>query len=507
MKRTSVGAVTLVILVGAWFLVGRAHDRVYRFHYENVLGTSMALTVLASSESAARAAESAVIGQIARDAQILSGYEPTSEFSRWFKTQHEATPVSAELFEVLGLFDTWRDRTGGALDPSSERVSRVWKEAAARNELPSEDDVSAAVTEVRQPDWRLDPVAGTAEHLNTTPLLLNSFTKIYIVDRAASVAMASAGIRGVVVNVGGDLVTRGAWTERVRVADPIDHAENGTPLANLSVQNRAVATSGGYRRGFDIKGRHYSHIVDPRTGRPTGHVLSATVVAGHAVDAGALATAFCVLSPEESETLAARIPNVDFLLVLADGSRIESPGWRALEVPPTRTLAVPNPVATLHASEQTWSPAFELTVSMQLARPGGFPKRPYVAVWIEDQDKFPVRTIALWFGGTRWLPELRAWSRSNRVREATEGTDITESISSATRSPGSYSFKWDGKDQHGKLVKAGTYMVLIEVAREHGTYQILRQSMDFSGVPKRVELAGNDEVDAAVLDYHKAGGL
>ena len=40
-------------------------------------------------------------------------------------------------------------------------------------------------------------------------------------------------------------------------------------------------------------------------------------------------------------------------------------------------------------------PEFELTVPVELARPGGMAKRPSVAIWIEDADRRPVRTIAL----------------------------------------------------------------------------------------------------------------
>ena len=69
-----------------------------------------------------------------------------------------------------------------------------------------------------------------------------------------------------------------------------------------------------------------------------------------------------------------------------------------------------------------------------------------------------------------------------------EGTEIIGSVSSATRSPGRYTFKWDMKDQQGKPVKPGTYTVCIEAAREHGTYQIMRQAMDFSGAAKQVDV-------------------
>lgn len=77
------------------------------------------------------------------------------------------------------------------------------------------------------------------------------------------------------------------------------------------------------------------------------------------------------------------------------------------------------------------------------------------------------------------------------------------SVSSATRPAGKYTLKWDGKDNQGKLVKPGKYTVFIEASREHGTYQLMRQEMDFNGAPKQFNLTGNVEIASASLDYCK----
>ena len=111
-----------------------------------------------------------------------------------------------------------------------------------------------------------------------------------------------------------------------------------------------------------------------------------------------------------------------------------------------------------------------------------------LSAWVEDKDKYPVRTLALWFKGERWLPDLRAWHHSDQLRALAEGSDITTSVSSATRSPGKYTLKWDGKDNGGKLVKAGKYTVYIEAAREHGTYQLMKQEIDFSASRGAIEV-------------------
>jgi thiamine biosynthesis lipoprotein ApbE len=438
-----------------------------------------------------------VLSEIDREAKILSGYDPESEFSRWFQTRDESVPVSSELFEVLNRFDRYRELTGGALDPAAETITQVWKSAAEAHRLPGETELSTAAAAARGPHWSLDAARHTATHLSGTPLILNSFTKSYIAGRAADAALACSGVAGVVLNIGGDLVVRGQRTEFVSIADPRNDAENAEPIARIQVQDRTVATSGGYRRGVEIGGRFYSHIVDPRTGQPADAILSSTVVAKDPSDAGALATAFSVLAPEESARVADSVPGVEYLLIARDGRRFASPGWNRL------ALAVSAAAVSQEPQEAgLWDPNFRLTIAFELAQiQGGRARRPYVAVWIEDKDRFPVRTLALWGRKPRYIPELRAWAHSDAIRKAAEKRDLASSISSATRPPGKYTLEWDGKDNSGKLVKAGTYTVNIEAAREHGTYQILRQEMEFTGTLKRIELKGGTEITAAILDY------
>jgi thiamine biosynthesis lipoprotein ApbE len=489
---------TISLPVATIFIAASLGEGQFVFHHENVLGTSLELKVAAITLPAAKKAETRVLEEIDREAKILSGYDPDSEFSRWMKTRGENVPVSEDLSEVLSRFDRYRALTNGALDPAAEVVTGVWKSAAAAQQAPSEAEIDAAVAAAKGPHWSLDPVRHTAAHISDTPLILNSFTKSYIVGKAADVALASPGVTSVVVNIGGDLVVRGTRNETVEIADPLNDAENAPPIARIQVRNLAVATSGNYRRGVQIGRTRYSHIVDPRTGRPADHILSSTVVAADPSDAGALATAFSVLTPEESARVAASMPKVEYLLIARDGRRIASPGWNRLGV--MFASAVAESVA--QEAPGQWDPNYELTVNLELAQiSGGRVRRPYVAVWIEDQNHYPVRTLALWHQKPRWLPELRAWYHDDQTRSAAEHRDITASVSSATRPPGKYTLKWDGKDNNGNPVKAGTYTVVIEAAREHGTYQILRQEMEFTGTPKQIELKGGTEISAASLDY------
>lgn len=482
-------------------------DRLFVSSDENVMGTSMQVKVQAESDAAAGLAERAVRDEISRLSNVLSSYDPASEFSRWMQSAAVPTKVSPELIDVLSAFDEWRARTSGALDPSAEAIATVWTRAARERRLPTNPELQAALDQVRRRHWVVDRPASAITRTSDVPLRLNSFTKSYIVDRAARRALAVRGVTGVLIDAGGDVVVRGAWTQTVGVADPAANADNATPLTTLAVRDAVVATSGGNKRGFDIGGRHYSHVVDPRTAWPTGHVLSATVVSSDAIEAGALATAFCVLTPEDSAALARTRPGVEFALVLAGGRRVESPGWRGLEARPQPRPSFPSPIQALYAAGRTdANPGPRLTIDLELARLDAMGRRPYVAVWIDDGDRFPVRTVALWYDGkARWLPELRAWYRADRLRAMAEGTQIADAVTSATRQAGKYTLQWDGRDNAGKPVPAGKYIVCIEASREHGTYQIIRQEIDLSGAPRRVALPGGTEISAANLDVQPAG--
>ncbi len=512
LSTLSAGALVLALATSGGSAT-RVADHIYTFNYENVLGTSLELKVGARSSAQAHKAETAVLNEISRQAKILSTWDGNSEVSRWTHTHNQAVPVSDDLFRVLAMYDGWRERTSGALDASADTVLKVWKAAEKANQLPSREALAAAVAKSHEKQWTLDPSHKTATHVGDAALVLASFTKSYIIGHAADAAMGS-GVRSVVVNVGGDLTVRGELAEAVDIADPKSPEENAAPISRIMVHDLAVATSGDYRRGVEIAGKHYSHIVDLRTGMPAEDIISSTVAAPDSSDAGALATAFSILSPSDSAKLAATIPGVAYLLVKKNGERIASDNWGSLEAPAAhiQMAAVTKPamprlgLAGAPPAGPTWDSSMELTIDFQIAQVSGFAKRPFVAAWIEDASRFQVKTVALWYHEDRYLTEMKAWYRSDRVRAMAEGREIVRSVSSATRGPGKYSLKWDGKDNDGRLVSAGKYTVYLEVAREHGTHQLMKQEIDFTGTPKNVAFPANTEVAAASFDYHKLAG-
>ncbi|HEX7977190.1 MAG TPA: FAD:protein FMN transferase [Gemmatimonadaceae bacterium] len=310
----------------------RARPRRHAYHYEHVLGTSFELTVVATGTTAARRAESVALAEVDRLEAILSGWSTTSELARWTATRDVDVAVSPELVDVLHASDVWRVLTGRAFDPAAQAIIALLRDGAGER---SEDDaLGELLTSLRGPLWHVDRRAGIARRLTPHAISVDAIAKGYIVTRAAALARAVDGVSEVLLNVGGDIQHLGERSVTVGVTDPFAPAENAAPIAVVRLKNAAIATSGGYRRGFIAHGRRVSHIVDPRTGQPAEHIASASAFAPDCATADALSTAFSVLAPHESVALADSLRDVGCLVVERDGSITTNATWSAHAIAP-----------------------------------------------------------------------------------------------------------------------------------------------------------------------------
>jgi hypothetical protein len=165
----------------------------------------------------------------------------------------------------------------------------------------------------------------------------------------------------------------------------------------------------------------------------------------------------------------------------------------------------------LAPASNTWNPEFELVINFEINQPnnaGRRYRRPYVAIWVENKDGFPIRNLTLWvsMGGSgpfQWLPDLKRWYKADQARKEVENKDLIFTMARPTRPPGKYKVIWDGKDDHGKPVPAGEYTLLIDAAREHGTYQSIRKPLTLGDKPQTEILKGNVEIKAASIEYRR----
>jgi thiamine biosynthesis lipoprotein ApbE len=476
---------------------------------ENVLGTSMRLEISAEA-SKLKGARRALTEEIERLEDILSTWSTRSELAR---LPCPPTKASSELREVLKATERWMGESGGAFHPAVGVLTKLWNEAGQRGALPSESELASARARIGSALWRIEDATGTVEFLSDVPLTFDGLAKGYIIDRAIAAAV-KAGAIDVVLDIGGDVRVWGKASSTVAIADPKNSADNAQPLGQLQLQGAAVATSGGYARGFDIAGVHYSHIFDPRSGMPVTEILQATVIASDATTADALATALNVLAPADGLALVARVPGAASMVVDSQGKQHASPGWSKFLRTPPAAVAAPSGPSALPGGGL-------LVLAFELQQPptggerggpsegrggergrggdrrGGGYRRPYVAAWIEDAQGKSVRTLALWVEKPRWIPDLRRWTRLYDRRE-----QEVSAVTRATRAPGNYELAWDGLDDAGVAVSKGSYSLHLEVVREHGTYQWLSGEFELDGKEFLRPLEGAGiEVKSAAMSY------
>ena len=119
---------------------------------------------------------------------------------------------------------------------------------------------------------------------------LGGVAKGWAVDRAVAVIRA-AGLANFFVQAGGDLYAAGRHGDRpwrVGIRDP--RGSRDQYFAELDVSDAAFSTSGDYERYFELGGRRYCHILDPRSGHPVTHWRSVSVLAPLAIAAGSCTT-------------------------------------------------------------------------------------------------------------------------------------------------------------------------------------------------------------------------
>ena len=487
---------TFSVLTLVCFLVpgarGAKATTEFSFDHEDVLGTSLQLNVCAPDAAAAERSERAVLAEIERMRRILSTRDTVSEISR-LNTATGPVSCSDELRKVLAAFEWWNTRSAGAYNGHLGELIGAWRAAERAGVLPEKTSLAPIVQSLAQPGWELNSAKQTVTRHSSAPLNVDSLGKGYIIGRALAAARAAVPeVTGLLLNIGGDIQTWGVsdapdgkW--RIGVANPARFEDNAPPLAQVSLGNRAISTSAAYERGYDIGGKHYSHILDPRTGWPATGAASATVVAADNATANALATTLCVLQPEEGLRLVRETTGAECLIVAANGSEFRSGGFAALEVP---AKDQPKP-----AAGSLWPKGFQVRLDFTLSLPQGG-KRPYVAVWIQDDAGKPVRTVTFWANKPKYYKDMPAWWKIGQ-----KDSTLLKAVTRATRSRGHHSVVWDGLDDAGKPLPPGTYTVNLEVAREHGGHDHKFAKIDCGPKPAQAELSNGREYAKAQITY------
>ncbi len=455
----------------------------YSFRDEAILGTRLQLQLVARSRAAAHEAALAIRAEIDRLDLILSGWRGDSELATLNRvSRHRASP---ELFAVIALAERWRAATYGAFSPRLGHVIATWRET--RTDPPARSTTHRLARAAARASITLDPIARTIERPDAVRFALDGIAKGWIVDRAFELALTMPGVSGALIDIGGDIRAGGAapsadgWL--VGIADPRLPQDNAPLIATARLTQHAIATSGRGPRVMTAGADQYSPTLSPLDGWPITHRKSATVIADSAANADALATAMLVMDTANAQALAERH---DASVRIDDGHDVQWSRLARAAATPGHFVAAAN-TASLASQTTQWQPNWQALATFtaprrQLIRDPQF-RSPYVAMWITDQDNRPIRTLLLVGKRADWQKDNFVWWSMNRA--STERLVATRSMS--TSAAGTYNVFWDGVDDAGNRVPAGTYVLHVETSRERGKHTHRSLTLDFGKFQRFVE--------------------
>jgi thiamine biosynthesis lipoprotein len=278
--------------------------------------------------------------------QSLSTYREDSEISRFnrFQGAGEEFPISGDFLRVMKVAARVFELSGAAWDGTVMPLVDLWGfgPAGPVDEPPAKEKIAARLADVGFAKIEIRDAGALVKRQPSVTLDLSSIAKGYGVDQVAELVRGE-GFTDFIVEIGGEVRAGGARRDgrpwRVGINRPRADAAPDELYRVAFLRDEAFATSGDYRNYFVRDGGRYSHVIDPRTGRPvTNRVVSVSIRAPDCTLADGLATAVMVMGAEAGLALVERLEHVEGLVVVEtkEGGLQDHPstGFRSEPPPP-----------------------------------------------------------------------------------------------------------------------------------------------------------------------------
>ncbi|MBE7423197.1 MAG: FAD:protein FMN transferase [Zoogloeaceae bacterium] len=290
MRRLSAAlALSLLLLLAA---CARAPSLIQREAY--VFGTRVEVSVWGESAEKAGQALAAVLAEFDRLHRMLHAWQPSelTALNAAIARGERDIAVSPELTFILRDAAAIAARSEQRFNPAIGKLVALW--GFHSDEFKPQLPDAAALNDAVKARPRMSDLAIAEGRLSSSnravQLDLGGYAKGYALDRAAAI-LRGLGVQNALINIGGNVMALGdKGGQPWRVG--IQHPRAATPLATLELRDgEAIGTSGDYQRYFELDGRRYCHLLDPRTGRPAEGTQAVTVLILPREGAGALSDA------------------------------------------------------------------------------------------------------------------------------------------------------------------------------------------------------------------------
>ena len=324
--------VVLAVIFGVFALVVAAGVTIgFKTRQEVVLsgktmGTTYHIKAVVTGKMSADHLQRLVDERLAAINRSMSIFDPESEISAFNRASTgETVAISAGFEEVMREGRRIFDLTQGAWDATVGPLVDLWGFGLKKKPdvYPDATAIETALFRVGFSEIVLEDGTLTKKR-DGISLDLGSIAKGYGVDALAQL-LSRKGIENYLVEVGGEVYAHGHRMDgkpwRVGISSPERGAISGELFQVRTLSGQALATSGDYRNYVEMNGRIWTHVIDPRNGRPVENgVSSASVEADSTLFADGLATALMVMGAEKGLALVNELPGVECLLI------VRSPG-------------------------------------------------------------------------------------------------------------------------------------------------------------------------------------
>ncbi|MGB1476850.1 MAG: FAD:protein FMN transferase [Marinobacter salsuginis] len=280
-----------------------------------------------------------IVSELARVDALMSNYRPDSVIESFNRAAaSEDLDVGPEIINLIAVAREVTKASRGCYDLTIKPLFDLWGFSGQQVSVPSETELRNQLRIVGIDQVVARSGGRLAKSAPDLQVDLSSIGQGYTVKKMAEV-LESAGIEHYLVELGGELKTRGhkPGGEPWRVAIERPTPEERSIHKVITIRSDAplsVMTSGTYRHYFDDQGQRYSHVLDARTGWPVSHsTVSVTVLDQDPTRADAWSTALLCLGAREGQAVADR-HNIAALFIAEENNQLSettTEAWRAIE--------------------------------------------------------------------------------------------------------------------------------------------------------------------------------
>ncbi len=291
------------------------------------MGTSWSVKYIGNQEVTQEELTAEIQTELNRIEAAMSNWQEDSDVSKFNRLSQGCLLVSEDTVTVARASQTISQLSDGYFDPTVSPLIEVWGFGVG-NQPPEEPEPELLESLLANTGYENFSVSDRQLCKNDADTHLNfsAIAKGYAVDQVADV-LISNNIDRFLVEVGGELYGLGENSQNENWSVGVETPSFGWPQGVYSIlhlNGNAVATSGDYRNYYELGDHTYSHILNPRTGRPVIHnAASVTVIHESTMMADGWATALLAAGPEEGIRLANKA-GISAYMILRDGEEFTS---------------------------------------------------------------------------------------------------------------------------------------------------------------------------------------